>query len=256
VVSEINVSGLVHQETVVRVSANEGVTTLAQGDDYSINVAQDKGLWSNNTYTLPASLFSEDGFYRIMFRSVDLADNLSENTMDLKNETRSGTAELSFAIDSTAPIATIFGIADLGIYEAQSLETQFKVSDNMAFDTVRILIDDKEIYSYTADGIETSHSSTFMISEAERSQNISLEVVDRAGNKTVVEKRQILVTSDLLTILAGSNPLGQVSPLFGMIFGLILAAMAAAVFFFIVIPFRRKKKKQEEEEALDFHEAR
>ncbi|MCL2749712.1 MAG: hypothetical protein FWE96_01700 [Coriobacteriia bacterium] len=254
VVNEINVSGLHSQETVVRVSTESGVSTLAREDDYSVEASLDKALWSHNIYTIPASYFTEDGFYRVLFRSVDHAGNLSENTMDLKNTTRDNTAELAFAIDTTAPIGSIINVEDYGIYNELSVEAQVRVTDNLALASARVLIDGKEVLSYQAEGIETSFTGTFIIPEAEHAQDITLEIVDRAGNTTIIEKNQVFISSDLRTLLT-KTPLANWfmgSPLLGLLLGLILVALALAFWFFFVVPFRRKKKEEEDETDLMF----
>lgn len=254
VVTEVNVSGLQSRETVVRVSAGGGVVSLRPGDDYAIEAALDDALWSNNTYTLPALLFEGDGFYRVMFRSVDRAGNLSENTMDAKNVTRDATAELAFAVDATAPLGSLSGVDDYGIYNEQSIEAQFLVSDNIAFDHARVLIDGEEAVRYTAEDIETTHSGTVTIPEADHAQDVVLEVVDRAGNTTVIEKGEVFVSSDLLTLVL-KTPLARwlgISPLAGLALGAAIVALAAAAFLLLVAPYRRRRKREQMEAGLTF----
>jgi len=257
VVNEINVSGLQSQETVVRVSAGSGVSTLDPDDDYSVQVSTDKSLWSHNIYTIPASYFTEDGFYRVMFRSVDLAGNLSENTMDFKNAARDNTAELAFAIDTTDPIGSILNIQDNGIYNVASVEAQMRVSDNIALASARLLIDGVEVISFVADDIQTNYTETFVIPEADHAQNITLEIKDRAGNTTVITKSDIMVSSNLLTLLI-DTPLANwfaSTPLFGILLGLLIAALAAAFWFLFLVPFKRRKKEEKEEAELTFKNA-
>lgn len=254
VVTEINVSGLLDKETQVRISGNTGVKTLDPKTDYARKASLDEAFWSNNLYTIPAKHFSEDGFYRVFFRSVDRAGNLSENTMENKNKTRDATAELAFAVDTTQPIASIFNVDDWGIYNESEIEAHIDVSDNLAYDYARVFIDGKEVARYDAKGNQTSLKEHLTIPEADHAQEIVLEVVDRAGNTTKVQKTEVFISSDLLTLLL-KTPLGrwmEITPLAGLVLGLLIALALCLIFFFIIIPLKRKKKEEEEEEKLVF----
>lgn len=257
VVTEINVSGLMPSEILVKVSANGGVRTLDPEIDYTMETSHDGALWTNNTYTLPASLFSEDGFYRVMFRSVDRAGNLSENTMDFKNITRDAPAELAFAVDTTAPFGSLFGVEDYGVYNQPTLEAGLRATDNMSISYARLLIDGEEVSRFESEGNETSYSETFTIPESAFAQTITLEITDRAGNTTTITKREVFVSSDLFTLII-NTPLAQwmgISPLVGLALGAGLVLIAAALSFCVILPLKHKKKMKNAEETLEFRKA-
>ena len=65
--------------------------------------------------------------------------------MDAKNVNRDDTAEIAFAIDSTAPTADLVGITSYGVYLDPQKTVMVSTGDNLAIAHVEVLIDGEQI---------------------------------------------------------------------------------------------------------------
>lgn len=202
-VTEVNVSGLNTEASHVEVVKNSEVVSLTEGKDYSTETSDDSG-WSATTYKLPAQLFSQDGYYRVLLNSHDLAGNLSQNTMSNKNETRDADAGIAFAIDSTAPTAHFAGVVSDGVYFESHRQTLPQIHDNLEVDRATLTVDGYQVASWNAEQIKSGDISYVLPSDA-RAHDMSLSVWDRAGNKTVYTASNVVVASDLFSYLT-ANP--------------------------------------------------
>lgn len=224
VVHEINPSGLDQNAGHAEVVHDSEVASLTPNADYQVGTGIDSDSWSDTTYTFPARLFNEDGYYRILLTSHDLAGNLSQNTMDAKNVNRDDTAEIAFAIDSTAPTADLVGITSYGVYLDPQKTVMVSTGDNLAIAHVEVLIDGEQIDSWENPS-ESDLSTPSVALEADgEPHDIELVVVDRAGNQSRITYDGVVVTGDLLTFVLNTPRL-----LFGSVAGVIVAAAVAAL---------------------------
>lgn len=140
-VTEVNVSGLGASASHVEVVKNSEVISLVEGRDYSASTVDDRG-WSATTYRLPAQLFSQDGSYRVLLNSHDLAGNLSQNTMSSnKNVARDADAALAFAVDGTAPVTHFAGVVSNGVYFGTGKEALPQIHDDLEVDRATLSVD-------------------------------------------------------------------------------------------------------------------
>ena len=201
-VTEVNVSGLDTSASHVEVVKDSTVIDLHEGEDYSVLTSDERG-WSATTYMLPAKLFSQDGYYRVMLTSHDRAGNLSQNTMENKNETRDADASVAFALDRTAPSARLAGVVSHGVYFGRDKETLPKISDNLEADRAVLSVDGKAVATWGPDQIASGDISYTLPADA-KAHEISLSVWDKAGNKSTYTASQVVVASDLFAYIAAS----------------------------------------------------
>jgi hypothetical protein len=200
VVTEINVSGLQESETRVRLVHNDDVVTLTPDEDYSITEDSALTLWSEYTYIIPAEQFVGDGYYRALFRSMDRAGNLAENTMENRNSDRTQSVDIAFALDATAPLGVFINLEQGGIYHERGKSIELSFGDNLALDHALLLCDGEQVALFEASDSGISDVGTFDVPESNQMHNYSLVVYDKAGNITTVEANDVLITSDVVAI--------------------------------------------------------
>ena len=180
VVTEINVSGLDDDGTHVELAHDNEVTDLMEGASYTAETADDSG-WSKTTYTIPASNFSQDGYYRVMVTSHDKAGNLAQNTMGNKDATREHAAEVAFAVDTTAPTVGFAGAKTGGVYFGASHDALPLASDNLALDRVTLQVDDGEPEELSPDEFAGGPASLQIPADA-KIHTLTIAAYDKAGN--------------------------------------------------------------------------
>lgn len=180
VITEINVSGLDDDGTHVELAHDSEVTDLMEGASYTTETADDSG-WSKTTYTIPASNFSQDGYYRVMMTSHDKAGNLAQNTMGNKDATRERAAEVNFAVDTTAPTVGFAGAKTGGVYFGASHDALPLAGDNLALDRVTLQVDDGEPEELSPDEFAGGPASLPIPADA-KLHTLTIAAYDKAGN--------------------------------------------------------------------------
>lgn len=180
VITEINVSGLDDDGTHVELAHDSEVTDLMEGASYTTETADDSG-WSKTTYTIPASNFSQDGYYRVMMTSHDKAGNLAQNTMGNKDATREHAAEVNFAVDATAPTVGFAGAKTGGVYFGASHDALPLAGDNLALDRVTLQVDDGEPEELSPDEFAGGSASLPIPADA-KLHTLTIAAYDKAGN--------------------------------------------------------------------------
>lgn len=196
VVTETNVSGLAASS--VSVVRNDEVRRLVEGVDYRMEAVGDQTSWSQYTYTLPASLFQEDGYYRVLLSSLDVAGSLSENLMEGKNEDRTDALEMAFAVDGTSPQASIGGVEGATAYYAPAQGVQLYAADNLEAESAELFVNGAQVASWDADQLAGTDPLGYDLPALDGARSVRLEVRDRAGNTTAVSADGIVVTNDLV----------------------------------------------------------
>lgn len=230
-VTEINVSGL---------DTNRSEITVAHGSDsrklgskeYKTAVSTDRG-WSRTTYTLPATLFSKDGYYRVLLSSRDLAGNLSQNTMKNKNATRDGGATVMFAVDGTAPESSAVGIESNRTYVCDSKRIGIGSKDNLGIKSVTLIIDGKERGTWTGDEVESMSPSTTIRAD-NASHTITVRTEDLAGNVSTTTYDGVVVATTTLQYLERHT-----NVLLVVIIASVLALLVIAIVVAVLIHRRR-----------------
>ena len=232
-ITEINVSGLDLSKRQIVIAKDDKATTLTN-NDYKVATSDDKG-WSRTVYTVPASRFNSDGFYRVQVQSMDEAGNLSQNTMDKKNADRKGTAEVNFAVDSTAPTASLLGIKSGTVYYSQQGQpASVDAKDNLGIKSTEVYVDGQLKDSWKGDATFKSTPSLTFDADA-KSHEIVIHTIDKAGNEATSTYDNIYVASNWWQY-ATHTPWLRNTMIFGAL--VVLAAIAGA----IVMAQQRRKQ--------------
>ena len=241
VVTEINPSGLKSGETIVRMSKNvDVVDTLQAGTDYTVTPGSTNELWDSYVYTIPAARFNSDGHYRIVLRSVDMADNLSENTMDNKNYNRTANADIDFALDTTKPTCSIMNVDTGKTYLTNSYEIQLDIEDNLAWDYAQLFIDGKEVKRYEATGEEQSATFTYVLDKQTTPTIIKLVAYDKAGNLNTAEKADVTINASPLVLVMNTPVLFN-----GFIVAIIVIFAALVALLVVLLAAKRRRDKRQ-----------
>lgn len=223
VITETNVSGL--ESSAASVAHNDNLSVLEPGRDFSVKEEDGQGSWSRYTYTLPAHLFEEDGYYRVMLTSRDIAGGLSENLMEGKDANRTGPLELAFAVDGTAPVASLGNVESHTAYYAPDQRVDAYAADNMEPKSARLLVDGAEIASWSAEELAAGRTFAAKLAAADGAKDVRLEVVDRAGNVASTTADEVLITNNPMRYVA-NTPAILYPAIAGMV--IVLAAVGFA----------------------------
>ncbi|OZG50598.1 hypothetical protein [Bombiscardovia coagulans] len=229
-VEEINVSGIADGQSKLEMAKN-GRMHVMDHSEYQITKGKDHG-WSTTTYAIPATSFTEDGYYRLIFTSTDDAGNLSENTMQNKNEDRTGEASVNFAIDSVPPTVSALGIDSHRVYYAQKKSVGVDVKDNMKIRAAQVFVDGVQQEQWSGDDLLKGVPSFELQSDA-HSHKIVIQTEDVAGNSST-STYYVVVASNWLQYVRENGVL-FVSLIFT---GSLLLLMLAVVITLLV---RRRK---------------
>lgn len=235
-VTEINPSGLDDTKTSVELTRDTKNTTLKSGDNYTTDSDTSSG-WSEYNYTVSKSNYDKDGAYRVLFHSEDAAGNSSENTMEGKNAQKSGAAaEINFAVDDTAPIASFVDLASNGKYEESSHKAKVSFEDNLKLSKAQIKVNGKTVATFTADQLEKSPIREFVLDGSSSKQDVSVVAWDAAGNKSKELKATgVLVTNDSFVLWMNNLPL---------MVGTIVAIVVVAGGIYMVVAKKRKENEE------------
>lgn len=235
-VTEINPSGLDDNKTSVELTRDTKNTTLKSGDNYTTDSDTSSG-WSEYNYTVSKSNYDKDGAYRVLFHSEDAAGNSSENTMEGKNAKKSGAAaEINFAVDDTAPIASFVDLASNGKYEESSHKAKVSFEDNLKLSKAQIKVNGKTVATFTADQLEKNPIREFVLDGSSSKQDVSVVAWDAAGNKSKELKATgVLVTNDSFVLWMNNLPL---------MVGTIVAIVVVAGGIYMVVAKKRKENEE------------
>lgn len=235
-VTEINPSGLDDNKTSVELTRDTKNTTLKSGDNYTTDSDTSSG-WSEYNYTVSKSNYDKDGAYRVLFHSEDAAGNSSENTMEGKNAQKSGaSAEINFAVDDTAPIASFVDLASNGKYEESSHKAKVSFEDNLKLSKAQIKVNGKTVATFTADQLEKSPIREFTLDGSSSKQDVTVVAWDAAGNKSKELKATgVLVTNDSFVLWMNNLPL---------MVGTIVAIVVVAGGIYMVVAKKRKENEE------------
>lgn len=235
-VTEINPSGLDDNKTSVELTRDTKNTTLKSGDNYTTDANTASG-WSEYNYTVSKSNYDKDGAYRVLFHSEDAAGNSSENTMEGKNAKKSGAAaEINFAVDDTAPIASFVDLASNGKYEESSHKAKVSFEDNLKLSKAQIKVNGKTVATFTADQLEKNPIREFTLDGSSSKQDVTVVAWDAAGNKSKELKATgVLVTNDSFVLWMNNLPL---------MVGTIVAIVVVAGGIYMVVAKKRKENEE------------
>lgn len=200
-VVEVNVSGIDTGSTRVELAHDDRVETLVAGEDFELSSNAPDNGWSATTYTLPATLFDEDGYYRVLLSSTDAAGNLAQNTMQGKSADRAGSFPIDFAVDGAAPAADLVGLSNAGVYLDPAKTVAVDAADNLQIAQARLTIDGREAATWDATAFDAGALPEVELAVDGQPHTYVLEVRDRAGNVSSATYADVVVTGDLITFV-------------------------------------------------------
>lgn len=236
-VTEINPSGLDASQTAVELTRDTSNTTLS-ADDYTVEQGSASG-WQEYVYTVGRNNYDADGVYRVLFHSQDRAGNVSENEMEGKNAADEGaSAQINFAIDDTAPLASFVDLSNTEPYNESSHVAKVTFEDNLMLDHAVVEINGEEVATFDAEQLAQSATQEFTINESTGNQSVRVTVYDAAGNEGEAVMDNVVVTTNAFELWRRNTPLfaGTIA----------VAVLAAAGVIFVVA---KKRSKDDEAEA-------
>lgn len=229
VIKEVNVNELLMDSVVLTLSRGSSSAELKEGVDYSVEKNTGSEQWCEYIYTIKKSCFEEDGIYSLSVSSRDSSGNISVSDLEAK------AAELSFAVDKTAPICNIMNLRSGTTYATDSKRVEFTVSDNIMLSKVSVLLNGTELLNLTEESLrqiaDSGENILFDIPNSDSAQTIVIQYVDKAGNEGITEIKDFYVTTNLWIRYTTNTPL-MVSSIAGA-----AAVLGLAVF---VLMFRKK----------------
>jgi hypothetical protein len=258
VVHEVNASGLDEGRITLRLARDSASRELALGEDYTLaSETLEPSRWHMYTYVVGAGALSSDGRYALTARSWDLAGSLSENPMPGKSADRSSDASLAFVLDTHDPLPAIEGVADGGLYVADSVEVVAYVRDNIAWASAVLLVDGEVAMALDNAANEPDARERYSLAAAPGPRTLTLRVTDRAGNVAERTVSGVVVVSDLRTVVTSLSvsewwdASGQVRAI-----GATSAAVSAAGLALALLLAKRRRDRRREEDSISFNEPR
>ena len=221
VIREINVDYLDFRKVVC--SRNGHPSLLEEGRDYEVEESGGEKSWKEYRYRIWKENFTEEGIYAVTLCSGDRAGNLSDNPGREK--------QIEFAVDRTGPEILLSGVEDGGTYRTVAHDIRLEIRDNLKVREAWILWNGEKRKLTSEELNRSGGRTTFRAESRNHWQELRVEAVDGAGNRTVSEKVRFLVTPSLLVQLAMNQKIRA-----GCMVA-VLAAVAGTVVF-----YRRKRK--------------
>lgn len=216
-ISELNVDKLELSDVIVTITKDgKAITVNKDWLQFKEEVVNGKYLY---TYKISKDAFTEDGKYSVSIssKSYDGTDYTSE------------TEHYDFVIDGTPAQIIVSGVEDGGNYRAYEKRVAIDIRDMSGINEPEVYLNGEKVKVTESDGIYY-----ITVKEQNHKQSIKVMVTDLAGNKSEIEVKDFLVTSNLFVYLM--NQLW-----FKLAGGGIIAAILAMLILLIV---RRKKDKE------------
>ena len=185
-ITEINIDELTQKD--VSISRDGNIRELVNGKDYAVSRQGSDTSWKTYTYTIGKKNFGTDGIYSVTVYSKDKATNIQDN--------KSRDAEITFAVDMTAPGIVSAGLEEGGVYKQDSIDFNVDVTDNMGVENLTIYKDGQIVKSCTGEELEGAGGvETITLNESEERQSVTVIAQDYAGNKETLAIGGVLVST-------------------------------------------------------------
>lgn len=198
IIYEVNVSPLKKESMKVKLVKNGSVEILRENTDYEIIEKTTKNGWYEYVYKIYSKNFTTEGTYSVILHSEDMANNISENTLETKS------ADITFAIDKSKPVCIVSGIKDNTLYNTSKQKATLAISDNTKIKEIQIYVNgelyktiDKNNEPQVLSAIYENGIMEIEFEDLAKRQNIQIRIVDEAGNEQNVEVNNILVSTNM-----------------------------------------------------------
>lgn len=184
-ITEINIDELTRKD--VSVSRDGDIRSLVSGRDFNVSKQGDDTSWKTYTYNVKSGNFNKDGMYSVTVFSQDRATNVQDN------KTRN--AEVSFAVDMSAPSIVTAGIEENTQYKETSHTFNVDVNDNMGVSSLVIYVDGKPVDTYDEERFDNTKDISVTLNESDERQTVTIIAEDVAGNKEINVYAGVLVST-------------------------------------------------------------
>lgn len=211
---------------------SDGATRVLDFDkDYTVDSSTNNSSWNTYSYRIKTDMLNTDGVYSFVVYSEDAAGNTSDNVTK-------GTP-LKVCIDNTAPIITVSGVEDTGVYRVPSVKANIVITDNIAFDKATVLLNG-EPTEYTESTISLD------LKESKKEQTLEVVATDKAGNSISSDTYTFLVDEKAGEgVKVESKRESKKISLMPFIIGFVVVFILAAGISIVVVLKDRKKKENE-----------
>lgn len=198
-ISEINVDPLKSSEIIL----ND--VTLSRDTDYTVKEISGQNGWYQYSYYLSNRLFSKEGQYNVVIKSIDKAGTVSYS--DIKK------AEISFIVDKTKPEITVSGMQSNGAYRTDVKSVSVIPRDpGGLLQTLEVTLNHSEklleLNQDDLDKVLESNSSNILFDiPSGMGHTIQITCQDKAGNQNRMEYDNITVSTDWYILFYANKPL-------------------------------------------------
>ena len=224
VVYETNVDVLnLHK---VSISRDGTISVLEEETGYKVEAEETEEGWKQYKYTIFSDNFDEEGIYELLISSTDEAGNSQDNKLKDYG--------MTFIVDKSAPSVVFADIEDNARYNEATHPFSIVLQDNVSMESAILYVDGNMKLSFNKEEIDTLKGKlSYELLSSDTWQNVKMVASDSAGNETIAEIINILVSSDFWIQFKANRPLFA-----GSIIG--VSALAAAAVGAIL--YRRRKK--------------
>lgn len=174
-------------ELVIIVDKGSNTVKLTE-DQYIVSEAvqlEDRSGYEY-TYTILPEVFDQDLDYSVSIQSVDEAGN--------KNVSTGRGAEINFSLDTHDPEFKCDDLVDKAEFRQSEREFRINVNEKIKHITVKTS-DGKVLLDEESENGESSY--TFVVPASNSSRDLTIELTDLAGNKTVKTYKNLLITENI-----------------------------------------------------------
>lgn len=226
IIYEVNVSPLKKESIKVKLVKNGNVETLKENVDYEIIENTTKNGWYEYMYKVYRTNFTTEGTYSIILHSEDMADNVSENTLETKS------AEVTFAVDKSKPICIVSGIKENTLYNTSKQKATLAISDNTRVKGIYVYVNgelyksiDEDNNTQVLSAIYENGNMDIEFEDLAKKQNIQIRIIDVAGNEQNIEVNNVLVSTNIWVRFCNNKLLVMGSVVVGISVVAIIIAM-------------------------------
>lgn len=184
--------------------------------DWKYNVNVNKDLFNKN-----------DGIYQVQLHA-ESENGVKESTVE---------QEYTFGIDSTSPEVIISGLESKGSYNDVSKDVTVEIRDLSGPEELSIKLNGKDV-----DYREENGLYHFTVPASSDKQNVQVDVVDKAGNRTLKSADDFFISTNVFETIRHNK-------WFGWLIGLIMF-IAAGLFGYIFKKRKDDEKLEEERQKL------
>lgn len=199
VFSEINVNELYSDTIKITVFRGNNNWDLTEGADYTIKKVESEDKWCEYQYIIKKENFVENGIYHVTIASKDRAEN------DAISE------RFSFIVDNQVPVCSVFDLKSNKVYVSDRRNVRFKLTDNIALDYVKVLLNDNEVLSLNGDELIKELGGeniiSVVISSSDSKQDLVIKYADKAGNEGEISVNNFYVTKNMWIRFITNTPL-------------------------------------------------